>query len=259
MTGTPSPSAAPGTFLRAGALEIAAVPILSDNYAWLLRDTRSGAVAAIDPAEAAPVEAALDAAGGRLDLVLLTHHHQDHIAEAAVVAHRHGARLVGADADRARLPPLDAGVSDGDTVMLGQASGTVIATPGHARHHISFFFADGPVLFPGDTLFSLGCGRLLEGTAAEMFGSLHRFDGLPDDTLVCPGHEYTESNLRFALSLGEPAEALRKRGEEVRAQRAAGTPTVPVRLGTERCTNPFIMAPDATALAGLRTRKDAFR
>ncbi|MGI4747489.1 MAG: hydroxyacylglutathione hydrolase C-terminal domain-containing protein, partial [Janthinobacterium lividum] len=154
--------------------------------------------------------------------------------------------------------PLDIALSDGERVTLGDTVGEIIETPGHTRGHISYFFDDGPILFCGDTLFSLGCGRLLEGTAAEMFSSLARLALLPDDTLVCCGHEYTESNARFAVSADPDRVALLDRAREVTELRAKGTPTVPVRLGLERITNPFLLASDLPAFAALRSRKDNF-
>jgi hydroxyacylglutathione hydrolase len=250
---------------KPGGMSVSArpIPILSDNYAWLLRDEGTGAVAVVDPAEAPPVIAALDAAGGRLDLILLTHHHDDHIAGVGAVRERFpGVRVVGAKADAHRLPPLDQAVAEGDTVRLGGAEGQVIETPGHTRGHVSFFFpdgADGPVLLCADTLFSLGCGRLLEGTAAEMFASLRKLAALPADTLVCCGHEYTQSNARFALHADPGNATLRARAAEADRQRAAGQPTVPTRLDQELAANPFLRAPDAAALGDLRSRKDAFR
>ncbi len=234
------------------------VPILSDNYAWLLRESDSGATAIVDPADAAPVIAAIEAAGDRLDLILLTHHHADHVAGTDEVRARFGAPVVGAAADAHRLPRLDRAVREGEEVALGTASARVIDTPGHTRGQINFFFPDGGVLLSGDTLFSLGCGRLLEGTAAEMFASLQKLLALPDATLVCCGHEYTESNGRFALSVDPNNTALRERLAEVAAQRAAGKPSVPSTMGSERAANPFLRASDVARFAALRAAKDKF-
>src|SRR6201994_3977472 len=151
------------------------VPILSDNYAWMLRDSGSGAVAIVDPADAKPIIAALDKAGGRLDLILLTHHHAAHLAGVVEGGgHFAGAKGVGAAADAHRLPKLDQAVKEGDTVSFGNASARVIDTPGHTRGQINYFIPNGEILLSGDTLFSLGCGRLSEGTAGEMFASLRK-------------------------------------------------------------------------------------
>jgi len=234
------------------------VPILSDNYAWLLRDTATGATAIVDPAEPAPVAAAVDAAGGRLDLILLTHHHGDHIAGTDEIRARYGARVVGAAADAHRLPKLDQTVREGDSVALGSATARVIDTPGHTRGHIAYFFPDGAVLLCGDTLFSLGCGRLIEGTPAEMFASLRKFATLPAETQVCCGHEYTESNARFALHADPANAALQAYAAKVKELRAAGRPTLPSRLADERAANPFVRAADVATLADLRARKDKF-
>jgi hydroxyacylglutathione hydrolase len=234
------------------------IPILKDNYAWLLRDTETGATAIVDPAEGAPIIAAVEAAGGRLDMILLTHHHADHIADTDVVRARFGCQVVGAAADAHRLPKLDLAVREGDTVHLGNAIGQVIETPGHTRGQINYFFPGGPILLSGDTLFSLGCGRLIEGTAPEMFASLGKLAALPDDTLVCCGHEYTESNAKFALSVDPDNKALLARAEEAHRQRAAGKPTIPSLLGDEKRANPFLLAKDAAALADVRGKKDRF-
>ncbi len=236
-----------------------AVPILSDNYAWMLRDDGTGAVGIVDPADAKPILTALEAAGGRLDLILLTHHHADHIAGVDEVRARFpGCRVVGAKADAHRLPQLDQALVEGDEVALGRGRGQVIDTPGHTRGQINFFFPDGAVLLSGDTLFSLGCGRLIEGTPAEMFASLRKLAALPGDTLVCCGHEYTESNARFAVTVEPGNAALAARYESVKRLRAAGRPTVPSKLSDELAENPFLRAPDVATFAEIRARKDKF-
>jgi hydroxyacylglutathione hydrolase len=237
----------------------APIPLLADNYAWLLKDTETGATAVVDPAVAEPCAAAITAAGGRLDLILLTHHHDDHILGTDALRARFGCPVVGAQADVRRLPALSRALVENDAVALGAAAARVIETPGHTRGHIAFFFTPGAVLACGDTLFSLGCGRLLEGTAEEMFASLAKLALLPDETLVCCGHEYTEQNGRFALSVDPDNPALIRRMEEVRRLRAASLPTLPARLGEERAANPFLRAATAAEFAHLRAAKDAFR
>jgi len=234
------------------------VPILKDNYAWLLRDSGTGATAIVDPADAQPVIEALEKAGGRLDLILLTHHHADHIAGVDEVRARFGCPVVGATADRHRLPKLDQSVVEGDTVRLGGAAAQVIDTPGHTRGQINFFFPDGDVLLSGDTLFSLGCGRLIEGTPDEMYASLRKLAVLPADTQVCCGHEYTESNARFALAVDPDNTALHAVVAKVEQLRSAGQPSVPSVLGDELKANPFLLAPDAASFAALRAKKDRF-
>jgi hydroxyacylglutathione hydrolase len=234
------------------------VPILSDNYAWLLREETTGAVAIVDPADAKPVIASLERAGGRLDLILLTHHHADHVAGTDAVRARFGAPVIGAAADRHRLPKLEQVVREGDEVAFGAAKARVIETPGHTRGQINFYFPDGDVLLSGDTLFSLGCGRLIEGTAAEMFESLGKLKALPPETLVCCGHEYTQSNARFAQSVDPDNRDLAARVEQVRKLRAAGKPTVPSKLADELAANPFLRARDVEQFADLRARKDRF-
>lgn len=234
------------------------VPILSDNYAWLLREQATGAIAIVDPADAKPIIAALERAGGRLDLILLTHHHADHVAGTDEVRARFGCPVVGAAADRHRLPKLDQAVREGDEVAFGSARARVIETPGHTVGQINFYFPDGGVLLSGDTLFSLGCGRLIEGTAEEMFRSLGKLKALPPATLVCCGHEYTQSNARFARSVDPDNPALTARTEQAGELRAAGKPTVPSTMGDELAANPFLRAKDVAHFADLRARKDRF-
>ena len=235
------------------------VPILSDNYAWLVRDSATGFTAIVDPADEAPIVEAIEAAGGRLDAILLTHHHNDHIAAVQPIRERYGVPVIGALADAHRLPPLDQAVGEGDIIEIGGGHARVIETPGHTIGHISFFLEPGAVLLCGDTLFSLGCGRLLEGTAADMFASLRKLSALPPQTLVCCGHEYTQSNARFALS-EEPANpALRRRADEVNRMRVNAMPTVPSHLAAELAENPFLHAKDVASLGAMRARKDQFR
>jgi hydroxyacylglutathione hydrolase len=230
--------------------------MLSDNYSWLLKESVTGKVGMVDPAAAAV--AAVEAAGGRLDYIFLTHHHGDHIDGVPELVAKYHPVVVGNAADAHRLPKLDVAVHEGDLVDFGAAKARVIDTPGHTVGHIAYVFADGGILLPGDTLFSMGCGRLFEGNAADMYRSMRKFDDLPDETLVCCGHEYTASNARFALAHDGENAALQARAKEVEALRAAGTPTIPVTLGVERATNPFLRAESAEALGVLRAAKDKF-
>ncbi|MGH7066873.1 MAG: hydroxyacylglutathione hydrolase [Acetobacteraceae bacterium] len=238
-------------------LQVRPVPLLADNYGWLLRDG-SGFTTFVDPAEDGPAAAAVEAAGGRLDMILLTHHHADHVAGTDALRQRFGAKVAGAAADAHRLPSLDHALSPGQHFVLGSSRAEVIDTPGHTRGHVAYFLAADSVLLVGDTIFSLGCGRLIEGTANEMFSSLKRLAALPGESRVCCGHEYTLANARFALSLRPDDQALQARADEARQSRAAGAPTVPTLIEEERRLNPFLLARDTAEFARIRALKDRF-
>lgn len=239
-------------------VSVTAIPMLTDNYSWLLRDSESGRLGIVDPAEAAPAIAAIEAAGGRLDTIFLTHHHADHVGGAPELARKYGAAVVGNAGDAHRLPKLDIAVREGDAVAFGAARAQVIETPGHTIGHIAYYFADSGLLFCGDTMFSLGCGRLFEGTAEDMYESLQKFAELPKETLVFAGHEYTQSNAKFALAVDPENAALQGRAREVDALRREGKATLPVTLGSEMASNTFLRALDAASLARLRSAKDNF-
>jgi hydroxyacylglutathione hydrolase len=220
-------------------------PCLSDNFGVLLHDPQSGATASIDAPEAAPVEAALKKTGWRLSEILVTHHHGDHTAGIGELKAQHKCRVVAPRAEAARIAHVDETVAEGDTVRLGALEGRVIETPGHTAGHISFFFPDDKLAFVGDTLFSLGCGRVIEGTPEMMWHSLLKLRALPDDTAFYCGHEYTAANIRFAKTIEPNNKALAARAEEVAKLLAAGKPTIPATIGAEKADNPFLRADDA--------------
>lgn len=238
-------------------LEVIRVPVLSDNYAWLIHDIASRETVVVDPGEAAPVQAAAAARGWTIDQVWTTHWHPDHTGGNAALQAT-GARITGPAAEAERIPTLDVQVGEGDTVRIGASVADVWHVPGHTAGHIAFHLPDEAAIFTGDTLFALGCGRLFEGTAAQMFANMQRYAALPDATQVYCGHEYTQSNGRFALTVEPDNAALAARMRQVDAARAAGEATVPTSIGVERATNPFLRAPDADMFADLRQRKDHF-
>jgi hydroxyacylglutathione hydrolase len=225
------------------------VPCLSDNYAFLLHDPVDGATALVDAPEAAPIGRALAAQGWSLSEIWLTHHHGDHIAGVPDLVAATGARVTGASADAHRLPPLDRAVTPGSAFSFAGQAVRVMDAPGHTLGHIAFHLPAPGLAFTGDSLMAGGCGRLFEGTPAQMWDTLSQLAALPDETLICSGHEYTESNLRFAVSLEPDNAALIFRQAEVGKARADGRATVPSRLADERATNPFLRA----ALPSLRT------
>ncbi|PWR00850.1 hydroxyacylglutathione hydrolase [Meridianimarinicoccus roseus] len=232
-------------------LTLVTIACLSDNYAYLVHDAGSGATAVVDVPDAGPVQAALEERGWALTDILLTHHHHDHVGGVETLRAATGAAVWGAAQDAHRLPPLDRPVEPGRDERFGDDTVRVIDVPGHTVGHIAYFMAPSNLLFSGDSLMALGCGRLFEGTPEQMWGSLGAMADLPEDTIVCSGHEYTKANAAFALSLGDVPDALRRRAEEVTAARAKGLATVPTRLGLEKATNPFLRASDPALKAAL--------
>ena len=239
-------------------LELITIPCLTDNYAYLLHDSQSGDTALIDAPEAAPILAELKRRGWGLDQILLTHHHWDHIDGVTQIVEATSAEVVGAAADAHRLPPLTRALTEGDVVTVGAYQGTVLDVPGHTIGHIAFYFAEAGLAFTADTLMAGGCGRLFEGTPAQMFASLSKLASLPPDTMICSGHEYTTSNLRFALTIEPGNTALQSRILDVARARDENRATVPSRLRDELTTNPFLRAglPHIKASLGLGTATD---
>ena len=254
------------------ALAIHMFPCLADNYGYLLHDEDSGATAAVDTPDAAEILAQLAGKGWRLTHIFNTHHHADHAGGNLTLKRVTGCTIVGPRADAARIPGIDVAVGEGDVVALGGHRAAVFDTPGHTRGHIVYHFAAARAAFVGDTLFALGCGRLFEGTPAQMWSSLQKILSWPDDTRLYCAHEYTQANARFALTVEPQNGALRARAEAVAKLRAAGRSTVPSTLAEERATNPFLRpqsrelratialpgAADVDVFAKTRALKDAF-
>jgi len=233
------------------AAQIYLFPCLKDNFGVLIHDPASGATAAIDAPEAAPVEAALQKTGWRLSDILVTHHHADHTQGIGEIKSHHKCRVVAPRAEAARIAHVDETVGEGDTVRVGGLQGKVIDTPGHTAGHISYFFTADKLAFVGDTLFSIGCGRVIEGNPEMMWQSLLKLRNLPDDTQFYCGHEYTDANIRFAKTIEPNNKALAARAEQVKQQLAAGEPTIPATIGAEKAANPFLRADDAEVAKSL--------
>jgi hydroxyacylglutathione hydrolase len=221
-------------------------PCLRDNFGVLIHDPASGATAAIDAPEAKPVEAALVAKGWRLTDILVTHHHSDHTAGIAELKRHHHCRVIAPRKEAAQIPDVDTTVGEGDNVTVGTLTARVIDTPGHTAGHITYWFDKEKLAFVGDTLFSIGCGRVIEGTPEMMWQSLLKLRNLPDDTQIYCGHEYTDANIRFARTIEPENKALAARADIVKQQLAAGQPTIPTSIGEEKQANPFLRADDSS-------------
>ena len=250
-------------------LHIERIPTLSDNYTYLITCEESGESAVVDAPEEEPVVKRIDSLGAKLTKVLSTHHHWDHAAANPDLAKRYGTPVYGHASDEGRLPGLSEGLEEGDHIEVGRQRARILFIPAHTRGHIAYVFDDAEAVFCGDTLFAAGCGRLFEGTPEMMFTALHeKLGALPDSMRIFCGHEYTESNLRFAAHLEPENEAVRAKLVQVSEMRSHAAAdwhdatteemSIPSTLGEERATNPFLRATDAADLGRIRTLKDNF-
>jgi hydroxyacylglutathione hydrolase len=239
------------------ALEIVRIPVLSDNYVWLVHEPASSETMVVDPAVAPLVLEAAERRGWKISQIWNTHWHPDHTGGNAEIKAATGCSITGPEAEYARIPTLDIQVKGGDMVNLGAVAAKVIDVPAHTAGHIAFHFAQEHAAFVGDTLFAMGCGRLFEGTAEQMFNNMRKLEALGDDTAIYCAHEYTLSNGRFALTVEPDNEALAARMAEVTAMRERDEATVPTSIALERATNPFMRAGSIAELAARRAAKDA--
>lgn len=234
--------------------DISIIPVCEDNYTYMIQS--GGVIGVVDPGEARPVIAALEKRGISLDFILNTHHHGDHIAGNKALKEKYGAKLAGPASEKARIADMDIFLKEGDVFTLGAEDIQILETPGHTRGHICFYLPKAGAAFTGDTLFSLGCGRLFEGTAAQMWDSLQKIMALPDATQIYCGHEYTLANGKFCLGIEPDNTDLQRRIAEVKALRAAGRPSLPSTLALEKKTNAFLRAGSAEKFAEIRELKD---
>ena len=253
-------------------LEVYQFPCLSDNYGYLIHDTVNNLTATIDTPEIGPINQALEDKGWKLTHILNTHHHFDHAGGNLELKSRWNCTIVGSKSDAKRIPGIDVEMADGEIYQFGDHQAMVFDVSGHTIGHIAFYFADDHMLFSGDALFALGCGRLFEGSPEQMWTSLSKLKALPDNTTVYCAHEYTAANAAFALSVEPDNQALQSRAAEITSLRAANKPTVPSNLGVEKATNPFLRpdsdalkrtldmadASDVAVFAETRRRKDSF-
>lgn len=253
-------------------LEIVTLPCLSDNYAFLIHDATSGETAVVDVPDAAPISAELKRRGWTLSHILLTHHHWDHVDGLADLLVDHPAAVYGSYADAHRLPPLDYALNEGETLTIGAEIAQIIDVTGHTLDHIAFYFPDTGAMFTGDSLMALGCGRLFEGTPDQMFDSLAKLAALPESTMIYSGHEYTQANGHFAITVDPDNPNLQKRLVDIEKSRKSGLATVPSLLSLELATNPFLRGHNSaiqtkldmqgvdssTVFATIRAMKDVF-
>jgi hydroxyacylglutathione hydrolase len=240
-------------------LEVVRIPALSDNYIWMAHEPASGETVVIDPAEAQPVLAEAERRGWRIGQIWNTHWHPDHTGGNAAIKAATGCTITGPAAEAARIPTLNSHVGEGDRVQLGSVAAQVLEVPAHTAGHIAYHLPSEELIFVGDTLFAMGCGRLFEGTADQMFANMQRLAALPPATQVYCAHEYTLANGRYAMVAEPDNPALRERMEQVELARAAGAATVPTSIGLELATNPFMRAASVAELASRRQAKDQFR
>lgn len=254
------------------SLDIIVFPCLSDNYGFLLRCVQTGKTACVDTPDAAEISKQIEVRGWGLDYILNTHHHPDHTGGNKALKRKYGARVIGPKAEESRIPHIDDAVSEGGAFTLGDCPAQIWDTPAHTAGHISYYFEDAAAIFVGDTLFALGCGRLFEGTPAQMWTAMARYNTLPRATQVYCAHEYTLSNARFAETIETDNTALDDYIISAKAKREHNIPTVPTTIGAERDANPFMRADqDSVAkavnmigatpsdiLGEVRRRKDAF-
>lgn len=238
-------------------LEIVRIPVLSDNYVWLVHEAQSGETLVVDPAVAAPVLAAAEERGWTITQIWNTHWHPDHVGGNAEIKAATGCVITGPADEAARIPTLDVHVRGGDIVQLGDVRASVIDVPAHTAGHIAYHFATAQAAFVGDTLFAMGCGRLFEGSAAQMYDNMRKLEALGDNTAIYCAHEYTLSNARFAVTVEPDNADLAARLADVIALRERGVATVPTTIALERATNPFMRAVSVEELAARRAAKDA--